>query len=174
MSEEASNYIPLAEAAKGTPYSQEYLSLLVRKGRIAGKKLGRNWFTTNADVGGYIAEQEQSLLEKVGKNNLLPISDKISDDGKYEPKNDYSASLVIPEERKTIAVRFKYLGSITGVVKESILATTLFVTFFAVGVFGMNLANNGLTAIALDGYKQNLKQFAQVAGEEVPLPFSNQ
>ena len=38
-----SEYIRLAQAAKGTPYTQEYLSLLARKGRIEAIKLGRNW-----------------------------------------------------------------------------------------------------------------------------------
>ncbi len=33
----------LAEAAKLTPYSQEYLSLLARKGAIGAVKVGRNW-----------------------------------------------------------------------------------------------------------------------------------
>jgi excisionase family DNA binding protein len=37
-------FVSLAEAARGTPYSQEYLSLLARKGRIEAIKLGRNWF----------------------------------------------------------------------------------------------------------------------------------
>lgn len=36
-------YITLAKAAKNTPYSQEYLSLLARKGRIEAVKIGRNW-----------------------------------------------------------------------------------------------------------------------------------
>ena len=36
-------FVSLAEAARGTPYSQEYLSLLARKGRIEAIKLGRNW-----------------------------------------------------------------------------------------------------------------------------------
>ncbi|MFH0860753.1 MAG: Fic family protein [Candidatus Altiarchaeota archaeon] len=38
-----SEYISLAEASKGTQYSQEYLSLLARKGRIEALKIGRNW-----------------------------------------------------------------------------------------------------------------------------------
>jgi excisionase family DNA binding protein len=38
-----SEYLTLAEAAKGTPYTQEYLSLLARKGRIEAVKIGRNW-----------------------------------------------------------------------------------------------------------------------------------
>lgn len=35
--------ISLAEAAKHTPYSQEYLSLLARQGKIGAVKVGRNW-----------------------------------------------------------------------------------------------------------------------------------
>ncbi len=38
------DFISLAKATRGTPYSQEYLSLLARKGSIEAVKLGRNWF----------------------------------------------------------------------------------------------------------------------------------
>ena len=41
-----SMWLPLSEAAKGTPYSQEYLSLLARTGRLEASKRGRNWYTT--------------------------------------------------------------------------------------------------------------------------------
>ncbi|MFA5873145.1 MAG: Fic family protein [Anaerolineales bacterium] len=40
-------WIPLSEAAKGTPYTQEYLSLLARTGRLEASKRGRNWYTTH-------------------------------------------------------------------------------------------------------------------------------
>jgi Fic family protein len=53
---EKQGYITLAQAAKGTPYSQEYLSLLVRKGRLAAVKFQRNWMTTHDAVREYIAE----------------------------------------------------------------------------------------------------------------------
>ena len=55
------NYIPpdselisLSEAALHTPYSQEYLSLLARKGRILAWKKGRNWFTTANIIEDYL------------------------------------------------------------------------------------------------------------------------
>lgn len=48
-----SEWIPLREAAKGTPYSQEYLSLLARLGRLDAVKLGRVWHTTRAAVQEY-------------------------------------------------------------------------------------------------------------------------
>ncbi len=51
------DFIPLAEAAKGTAYSQEYLSLLARKGRLEAVKLGRNWFVKREALARYRAEQ---------------------------------------------------------------------------------------------------------------------
>ncbi|MBN1888188.1 MAG: Fic family protein [Thermoflexales bacterium] len=46
-------WIALAEAAKGTSYSQEYLSLLSRKGRLEAIKRGRVWYTTRSAVQEY-------------------------------------------------------------------------------------------------------------------------
>ena len=46
-------WIPLREAADGTPYSQEYLSLLARKGRLEAIKRGRVWYTTHRALGRY-------------------------------------------------------------------------------------------------------------------------
>jgi Fic family protein len=43
-------WIPLREAAEGTPYSQEYLSLLARTGRLEAIKRGRVWYTTRQAV----------------------------------------------------------------------------------------------------------------------------
>jgi hypothetical protein len=46
-------WISLRDAADGTPYSQEYLSLLARSGRIEAVKRGRVWFTTRTAVEEY-------------------------------------------------------------------------------------------------------------------------
>ena len=46
-------WISLREAAKNAPYSQEYLSLLARKGRLESIKRGRNWYTTKKAVETY-------------------------------------------------------------------------------------------------------------------------
>jgi Fic family protein len=43
-------WISLQEACIGTPYSQEYLSLLARLGRIEATKRGRNWYTTRKAI----------------------------------------------------------------------------------------------------------------------------
>lgn len=47
------HWILLSQAAEGTPYSQEYLSLLARQGRIEAIKRGRNWLTTRKAVKEY-------------------------------------------------------------------------------------------------------------------------
>lgn len=46
-------WIPLRDAAKGTRYSQEYLSLLARLGRLEAIKIGRVWHTTRRAVKAY-------------------------------------------------------------------------------------------------------------------------
>lgn len=46
-------WISLRQAAAGTPYSQDYLSLLARRGRLEAVKRGRNWYTTRAAVEAY-------------------------------------------------------------------------------------------------------------------------
>jgi len=46
--------LSLAEASKYTPYSQEYLSLLARKGAIGAFKLGRNWYVTKDELDRYM------------------------------------------------------------------------------------------------------------------------
>jgi Fic family protein len=46
-------WISLAQAAEGTPYSQEYLSLLARMGRLEAIKRRRDWLTTRQAVEDY-------------------------------------------------------------------------------------------------------------------------
>jgi len=51
-------WLPLRQAAQGTPYSQDYLSLLARKGRLEAVKRGRNWYTTHKAVAAYLRSLE--------------------------------------------------------------------------------------------------------------------
>jgi Fic family protein len=50
---ETDQWLPLRTLAAETPYSQEYLSLLVRSGRLEAIKRGRNWYTTRRAVADY-------------------------------------------------------------------------------------------------------------------------
>ena len=46
--------LSLREASRQTPYSQEYLSLLARRGAIGAFKKGRNWYITKRDLERYL------------------------------------------------------------------------------------------------------------------------
>ncbi|OGY76898.1 MAG: hypothetical protein A2240_02070 [Candidatus Jacksonbacteria bacterium RIFOXYA2_FULL_43_12] len=48
------SFISLQEAGKYSPYSQEYLSLRARQGKLKAVKRGRNWFTTKEWVREYV------------------------------------------------------------------------------------------------------------------------
>ena len=47
-------FISLAEASKLCTYSQEYLSLRARQGKIKAQKFGRNWFVQLSALEVYI------------------------------------------------------------------------------------------------------------------------
>lgn len=52
--------LSLSEAAKLTPYTQEYLSLLARRRRIAAVKVGRTWMITERELLRYLREVQRS------------------------------------------------------------------------------------------------------------------
>ena len=70
---EQKKYISLADAARGTPYSQEYLSLLARKGKFPAKKIGRNWYTTQEDIRAYVGKRKDDVLQKLHKQEGILI-----------------------------------------------------------------------------------------------------
>jgi hypothetical protein len=54
--EKIDKYITLREASLISGYNSDYLSSLIRSGRIYGKKVGKNWLTTEADIRKYLQE----------------------------------------------------------------------------------------------------------------------
>jgi hypothetical protein len=65
------NLISMSQAAKFTPYSQEYLSLLARKGRLKAVKIGRNWPTMREFVVEYVKKQEDKHKKLMNKFKQL-------------------------------------------------------------------------------------------------------
>jgi Fic family protein len=58
--------LTLAEASKITPYSQEYLSLMARKGLLGAFKQGRNWFVSRQELDRYLASvKKRAKTERV-------------------------------------------------------------------------------------------------------------
>jgi len=58
-------YISLKQAAKNSPYSQEYLSLRARQGKLKSIKLGRNWATKQEWVNEYINNTQEQKEEYI-------------------------------------------------------------------------------------------------------------
>ncbi len=61
-------YISLAEASKLCNYSQEYLSLRARQGKLKAVKLGRNWVTTQEWLNEYIKSNQYISLQDAAKS----------------------------------------------------------------------------------------------------------
>ena len=75
-------FISLSQATKLCSYSQEYLSLLTRRGELKGKKFGRNWFTKKSWLEEYILKHpvdkkgniKGELFEETGFRYLVSNS----------------------------------------------------------------------------------------------------
>jgi Fic family protein len=50
-------FVSLTELAQGTPYSSKYLNLLIRDGKLAGHKEGRNWVSSRAALKQYLEKR---------------------------------------------------------------------------------------------------------------------
>ncbi|MCB0032666.1 MAG: helix-turn-helix domain-containing protein [Anaerolineales bacterium] len=51
--------IPVSEAAKLAQYSTRHIRLLLDRGLIRGRKIGRNWVTTREAVNDYLQTKPQ-------------------------------------------------------------------------------------------------------------------
>lgn len=73
--EQLKELLTLREAAALSPYSADYLNLLVRKGKIRATKIGRDWVITKVDLFDYLKKQQtesKSRLAQLSKYiNLL-------------------------------------------------------------------------------------------------------
>ena len=56
--------LSLSEASKLSPYSADYLSLLVRKNRLAGVKKEGKWFTTKKDLEEYLKKVAEASFQR--------------------------------------------------------------------------------------------------------------
>ncbi|MFZ2188265.1 MAG: hypothetical protein WAV73_01730 [Candidatus Moraniibacteriota bacterium] len=69
-------YLSMKEAAKISPYEQDYLSLLARRGELKAKKIGRNWFTSVEWLNEYIGEKKPNQIipaKKAFSGRILAI-----------------------------------------------------------------------------------------------------
>jgi hypothetical protein len=69
--------ISLKEASKMTPYSADYLSLLIRKEKLEGYKINGKWFTTETDVKKYLQRAAEYSYEHQQNINVKIPADEI-------------------------------------------------------------------------------------------------
>ncbi|MBI2068574.1 MAG: hypothetical protein HYT67_00490 [Candidatus Yanofskybacteria bacterium] len=69
------NWMSMFEASSRCSYSQEYLSLLARRGKIFAQKIGRNWYTTEDSLNEYL--KKQSLTITVPRNVLGRLTSSV-------------------------------------------------------------------------------------------------
>jgi hypothetical protein len=112
-------YISLQEATKLCPYSQEYLSLRARQGKLKSVKLGRNWVTTKEWLKEYLekVEQYQQLIDNQGT------------------KNDKQVLFHSPPGNLPVRHGLE-LNINWGALGSSFVAVLIFALFMSAGVFG--------------------------------------
>ncbi len=93
----------MSEAARLTPYSAEYLSLLARKGKLSAKKIDNVWFTTKEIVEDYMRRQmlRANIQNGALKNNYDYDIGKFSGNLNYvRDKLTHGLAGIIEEEKK--------------------------------------------------------------------------
>ena len=116
-------YIPLQEAAKYCHYSQEYLSLRARQGKLRSLKFGRNWVTKKE----WLEEYEKKVKEfNSQKNN----------------KNNHKKELLIFKKKQP-----------TPLLRWGFLTALVFVLFFSSLIFGKDSFKNIYPSLKDFSYK---------------------
>ena len=75
--------MPLSDAAKLTGYTKEHLNLMCRKGKLEGKKVGRNWHTTREWLNKFVEEIKDKKTKDYKKRSEI-ISEKFKREEQIE------------------------------------------------------------------------------------------
>lgn len=102
MEDDPYNYIPLQEATKFCNYSQEYLSLRARQGKLKAMKFGRNWVTKKEWLEEYLKTIEDYYLPTTRHRKKTRVTseppeelEKVIERPKLLPKLRFAFSLVL-------------------------------------------------------------------------------
>ncbi len=156
------NYISLQEATKYCNYSQEYLSLRARQGKLKAVKMGRNWVTTKEWLAEYlekVKEYKKSVIERKKKN-----FEKSRTFPENLPIGEFSE--LIPE--KLVSVQEKFFS-----LRFTFVLFVIFV-FLGLGVYFFfhsdtkeNLLEAGSAKIfSLFGYREKIKENIKIQSKE--------
>lgn len=85
MAKDTSNYISLNEAAKYSGYSQEYLSLRARQGKLRALKIARNWMTKKEWIDEYL-QRVKNFKNRIADRKKEKIKEAVSDQSLYRAR----------------------------------------------------------------------------------------
>lgn len=69
-----SKQLRLRDAAKLSGYTQDYLGFLIRKGKLKGVKIGRDWFVKKSDLDSFLATRQFVTFDKNSEVKRLVLS----------------------------------------------------------------------------------------------------
>ncbi len=110
-------YITLADAAKNSPYSQEYLSLLARRKKLFSKKIGRNWFTTEEALQNYIQSQGVQVIFP-NKRKPVAIQQATAQLASYETPTPQHITYAFPQAEQVESTLEKIDSQLAGIHEE--------------------------------------------------------
>ncbi|MCX6760590.1 MAG: hypothetical protein NTZ84_00580 [Candidatus Nealsonbacteria bacterium] len=133
-------YISLREASKNCNYSQEYLSLRARQGKLKSAKFGRNWITTKE----WLEEYAEKSKEYNSAHNGNSYRTKNTKEGKITVRNLIPSATRITKVKKITIIKVpKNLPVEKAPTLRLGLATALvFVLFLAAGFIGQQVFFN--------------------------------
>ncbi|MFH1714134.1 MAG: hypothetical protein ABH831_00880 [Candidatus Nealsonbacteria bacterium] len=123
MGGESKEYISLQEATKYCNYSQEYLSLRARYGKLKAVKFGRNWVTKKDWLFEYLKNVEK--YNNLNNNHKEIKKEKAVFKKNVQPPNN------LPIEKKLNRI------ILSPNLRFAVSVATIFILFFSSGVFGM-------------------------------------
>jgi len=116
IAKEKNNYISLTEATEFCNYSQEYLSLRARTGKLKAVKLGRNWATTEEWLKDYVESVESykgnleqktnGVLQKTETKQPLPVATTAFDSQKANVVAEEEPPQNLPVQKFEVSYSF--------------------------------------------------------------------
>lgn len=97
---EEKEYLSLEEATKHCNYSQEYLSLRARQGKLKAVKIGRNWVTTEDWIKKYVSQVEEYNKRIKGKPKTTRKKIKKDLSPVIRVRSNFVANKEMPKTRK--------------------------------------------------------------------------
>jgi len=128
FSDDKYEYISLADAAKYTKFSQDYISLLARNQKIPAKKFGRNWKVRMVDVNEYISRTEKKQAQR-------EVKKEFSKAGKAERGIAKTVNTISPFQGDSYSLSKAQLTNFARHKFQTLLASFLILTTVALSCF---------------------------------------